>query len=1115
MRILTASVLLFISVFANAQPWLKNTIVSEHQDNFYSIQKQFDNFWKDKKVSENESENVSDGGYQQFARWENFMKERAYPSGKISDPDILIKEYERTKMMRLGNHGNQIQTANWNFVGPHVVPASGGGAGRINCIAFHPTNNNKIYVGAACGGVWQTNDGGLTWSSTTDQLASISIADIAIDPINPDNIYVATGDGYGYEVGSFWGGTYTAGVMKSTDGGLTWTQSGLTYNQSQSEIIQRLIINPQSPNILLACTRNSIYRTSNSGATWTPVQSGHFYDMEFSTQNPSIVYACDNSYLFRSTNGGITFTQYSNLITSPGRTSIAVTPADTNVVFALTESGNFYRSTNGGLTFVSQASPIPGATFYGYYDCVLAASPVDPQRAIVAGMNMFLSDDGGASWNSIGNGGGPNSYVHVDNHALAFLPGSNITFFSGNDGGFFKTTDSGNGWTDLSNGLDIKQYYRMSSSEVNPDLMYAGAQDNGTDQLLNSAWTQIYGADGMDCIADYGDENTVYVSSQGGNFAVSIDEGQSFNTITPCNGDWTTPIAQDPIDPNTIYIGCIDIHKSTNKGSTWSIITSGNFTSNILHITLAPSNHNYIYACNTNEMFMTSNGGTSWTSIVSGLPTSTAALSGIAVSSANPLHVWVTCSGYAGGSKVFKSINGGSTWTNVSGTLPNIPVDCIVYQKNTSDELYIGTDFGVYYMNDTMTDWAAYQNGLPNVIVDDIEINYTASKLRVATYGRGIWESDLITSTLYLTDAGVRSISEPSGLTCSSSFIPSLVIKNFGLDTLYNFNLKYKVDNGTLQNQPWTGVLPPSQSVSITLGSLSAGNGQHTFTAFTDLPNGIADANTLNDQKISTFEIDTTVIAYPVTENFESNAFPLNDWRVLGSQTLLSFKPVGGFGNSSYSLMADFYYMASAKSYLVSKKIDLSTAISPVNLEFNVAYAEYSSAYKDTLKVSVSTDCGLTWTSVYSKTGPALATAATTAGAFTPASNEWRAEAVNLNAWIGFPDVMVRFEALSGYGNECYIDDINLHSGPVGISELSSFNLNVSPVPFDQELNINAGSENILSMQLTDITGKIILEALNGKSNYLRINTERLSSGVYFLKVFTSKGMYVKKVVKG
>ena len=174
------------------------------------------------------------------------MKPRTFPTGEFFDPEILVKEQQKQKQsqLRLAIHP-AITSANWTFVGPTSIPSNGGGTGRVNCIRFHPTDANIVYIGAAAGGVWKTTNGGSSWTSNTDFLDALSVADIAINPRYPDSVYVATGDGYGYEVGQdFWGGTYSAGVMLSVDGGQTWNTTGLSYNQTQSSIIHRLLINP-------------------------------------------------------------------------------------------------------------------------------------------------------------------------------------------------------------------------------------------------------------------------------------------------------------------------------------------------------------------------------------------------------------------------------------------------------------------------------------------------------------------------------------------------------------------------------------------------------------------------------------------------------------------------------------------------------------------------------------------------------------------------------------------------------------------------------------------------------------------------------------------------------
>ena len=252
---------LSLSLTSYAQENWQKALVSTENDkqtdkpvNFLDIQKVFNDFWRDRTPSTEEYENGPFGGYQQFKRWEWFMEPRTFPTGEFFDPEILFKEYQNEKKVqqRLNIHP-ATTSANWSFVGPDVIPSGGGGAGRINVVRIDPSNPNTIYAGSANGGLWISKDGGLTWTTSTDFLPSLGIADIAINPRYTDTIYIATGDRDGYATGT--PGHYTAGVLVSGDGGQTWNQTGLTYSQQQTTMMFRLIINPDDPNILLEIGR--------------------------------------------------------------------------------------------------------------------------------------------------------------------------------------------------------------------------------------------------------------------------------------------------------------------------------------------------------------------------------------------------------------------------------------------------------------------------------------------------------------------------------------------------------------------------------------------------------------------------------------------------------------------------------------------------------------------------------------------------------------------------------------------------------------------------------------------------------------------------------------------
>ncbi|MFM2394581.1 MAG: hypothetical protein RLZZ546_2563, partial [Bacteroidota bacterium] len=347
--------------------------------------------------------------------------------------------------------------------------------------------------------------------------------------------------------------------------------------------------------------------------------------------------------------------------------------------------------------------------------------------------------------------------VHADKHFIAFHPLVPGTMFECNDGGLYKTTNNGTTWSDLSNGLQISQMYRIgvSQSQSNPGVI-CGLQDNGTKLNNFPNWQDLNGGDGMECILD-GSTNTIYSSYVTGQFFKNVNSDISINipllTVEKNsdgkpNGSWVTPLIIHPTNTSTLYAGFKRVYKTTNKGDTWSAISGvlDSSSENIRFMAIAPSNPNTIYASTLSKLYATTNGGTSWSQISTLTITDNFAnISNIAVDPTNPDKVFITVSGYSAGNKVWMRPSIGGTWVNYSLNLPNLPVNCIVYKQGSNEELYVGTDVGVYYTNATMPDWIPYQTGLPNVVVTDLEISYYDNKLWAGTFGRGLWKTDLYT----------------------------------------------------------------------------------------------------------------------------------------------------------------------------------------------------------------------------------------------------------------------------------------------------------------------------------------------------------------------------------
>jgi photosystem II stability/assembly factor-like uncharacterized protein len=1136
---LLAAAILFIAS-AEAQPWLKSSIVSvnntdqtEKKQNFHEIQKIFNDYWKDKTPAAEENESGDDWGYQQFKRWEWFMEPRTYPTGEFFDPEILFKEYQNQKSVqqRLSIHP-ATTAANWTFIGPSTVPSNGGGVGRINAVRIDPTDPSIVYACSANGGLWKSSTGGSNWSTFTDLLPALGVSDVAVNPNYHDSIFIGTGDRDGYENGAdFWGGTYSAGVLVSPDGGQTWNPTGLSYVQTQSNIVHRVLINPDNPNILLAATRTGIYRSQNSGVTWTLVRSGNIFDMEFRTDNSNTVYACTASILYKSTNAGATWTTaYAGLAGGDG-TVIAVTLANPNVIYSFNGGLVVKKSVDGGSTFTTMATLTNLISSQGFYNCAIAVSPINENLVFCAGAQKAVnannlggvvkSTDGGITWSASA------STVHCDHHDLLFAP-DGTTIYNTNDGGIYKSTDSGNLWSNISSGIGVKQYYRIGTSALTPYYMYGGAQDNGTDRLKNGLWQHVFGGDGMDCLIDYTNDNIAYVSSQNASFRKTTDGGSTFSTMTlPGTGDWTTPMVMDPLNHNTLYLGLSDLYKSTNAGATWTAISNNQLGGDQISVAVSPSDVNYIYSASMGNISRTNDGGVNWINISNGLPLDSTAITCVAVSSLDPLKIWVTLSGYRANKKVFYSSNGGSTWLNISGSLPNVPADCIVYQKNSQDAVYVGTDFGVYFRDATMADWIPFNTGLPNVMVDDLEIQYgSINKIRAGTYGRGIWESDLNASSVFSLDAGIVNVLTPVATQtfCDSTFSPSLVIRNFGQSTLTSVNINYQLDAGPVMVYNWVGSLASGSNASVTLPLMSASPGIHSFTLFTSDPNGSPDENSFNDSRTTTLNINANILAIPVSEGFDSAVFPPPTWTIDDPNSTLLLQhnlAVGGFGNSTTSIKARCFGIASEYATFNSSQIDFSNLLAPAKLTFSLAYAMNTTSAHDSLKVLVSVDCGSTFTVVYSKTATSLATAALHGGNFTPLDTNWRLENIDLSSFIGQSRVQIQFEFYGDHGNNIYVDDINIIDGTVGVNELTSeAKIGVYPNPTNGKVSFNFNfipKEKVI-IEIFDMVGKKIAEmnslySMNGSS--MSADLSKQSSGMYFYRITNGSGIINQgKIIK-
>ncbi|MBK7185428.1 MAG: T9SS type A sorting domain-containing protein [Ignavibacteria bacterium] len=713
----------------------------------------------------------------QFRRWEWFWQGRLTEDGSFPSPAHY--QQELAKLQRAKSVENVQAPKTWKELGPTAPDLPGqsaqwNGIGRVNVVEFSRQNPNLVYAGAASGGLWKSTDGGSNWTAVNISIIPVvGVSDIAISAQDDKVIFVATGDADAAIFGDFTGyPSFTYGVIKSTDGGVTWAQTGLSYDPSQGSLVARLWLDPRDTSIVVAATYGGVMRSSNGGASWIRAQGGVFRDLIGNPANPDVLYSTTfsesgNAGIFRSTDNGVSWTQ-TRTIAEANRIRLAVTKANGNVVGAVASrayrfngdaEGNglegVYKSTDAGTSFEKLSTTLnllhwnasgQGNGGQGFYDLAMEISPTNANHIFVGGINVWRTTTNGNTWILSAHWTGDGApWVHADHHYFKFHPTQN-KLFAAHDGGIARSTDQGISWRDASNGLRIQQYYGLATSNINPSITISGSQDNGTALSKNNGSTFVHSldGDGMMAAIDYIDPQLLYGSQYNGTFFRSTNQGNNwiFSSSRQQRGEsmaaWVSPIAADPTNQNVAYIGYSQVYKTTTGGSFWTRISNNPTSVPCRWIAVAPSDSRHIYAAYNTALWYTTDGGTNWTQQtgISGV------IMGVEVHPTDPKKIFIAIGGYSGGQKVLQVSNG--TVTNVTGTgLPNVPCNSVVYQRGTTNRLYAGTDLGVFFSDEGSGFWQPYGTGMPAALISAMRLIPTSNILRVSTYGRGIWEIDV------------------------------------------------------------------------------------------------------------------------------------------------------------------------------------------------------------------------------------------------------------------------------------------------------------------------------------------------------------------------------------
>ncbi|MBN8679929.1 MAG: T9SS type A sorting domain-containing protein [Chitinophagales bacterium] len=690
-------------------------------------------------------------GYNPYKRWEYVASMELDANGvKIPNNELAqrARAYRRAEKQRQLTESGQLSAGNWKQLGPTYWNATSSwspGLGRVTSIGLDEQNPQHLIVGSPTGGVWKTLDGCNTWTPLTDDFSTVDVYSLEISPFNANHY--------------LWGST-SGKIFRSQDGGQSWST---TSNVSGSGKVIRILYHPVDPNIVYAVSEsNGLFRSVNAGQNWTAmpgVSSIKGQDVEFKPGDPNTIYFSGIN-VFKSANGGNSFTQITGFGTADNNHKmIGVTPANPAVVYVVESIGGrfngFYKSTDSGDSFTKLHDD--SVNFFGYSatgdddrgqaprDMDVAAHPFDAEEVHIAGIHTWKSHNGGLNFEltshwvpstaaSLGVG-----YNHADVDLLKFY-GDRL--WVGTDGGIFSSDDHAETYQNRSVGLGIREFYKIGVSKTSPNVVSGGSQDNGTSVMRtnNRLWVDWLGADGMETFVDWNNANILYGTSQYGSMYKSTNQGNTRSSISKPpdveDGAWVTPFEQDPQVSGTIYVAFEDVWKSPNSGNSWvkiSDLADGNFN----HLKLAPSDRNRIYAARGSNLYTTANGGGNWATTTKAWGTSS--ISFITVHPQQPQRVVIVTS-----SNVYQSMDAGATWTTMTAGLPSGTKYCAIWENTGKNGLYVGGFGFVAYTNDDLNgQWVGFFDGLPNVRVYELEINYISNTIFAGTYGRGLWESPL------------------------------------------------------------------------------------------------------------------------------------------------------------------------------------------------------------------------------------------------------------------------------------------------------------------------------------------------------------------------------------
>ena len=690
----------------------------------------------------------------------------------------------------------------------------GGMSGRVTAIDVVTNDPDVMYVGTASGGLWKSTSGGIKWDPIFDKEATASIGAIAIQQSNPSVIWVGTGEGNPRN--SLNGGF---GIYRSLDGGKNWKLMGLENTRH----IHRVIIDPTNPNTIYVGAIGSpwgehpergVFKTTDGGKTWNKILFANnktgVGDMVMDPTNPNKLIVAmwehkrdpwffksggPGSGIFITHDGGVTWEKRTDADGLPkgelGRIGLAIAANKPNIVYALIEAKKnaLYKSIDGGFTFkkLNDKEDIGNRPFY-YSD--IFVDPQNENRVFSVFTYVNVSEDGGKNFEQLMPAYGVDNGVHPDHHAWWIHPSDGSFMIDGNDGGMNITRDGGKTWRFVGN-LPVAQFYHINVDNEFPYNVYGGMQDNGSwrgpayvwrsQGIRNDYWQEISFGDGFDVVPDPDDSRYGWSMSQQGNVGRYDHITGNNYTVKPTHSDpdvklrfnWNAAINIDPFDSNTLYFGSQFVHKSTDKGLTWKVISpdlttndpekqkqgdSGGLTmdatgaenyTTILVIEPSPLERNMLWAgSDDGKVHYTQNGGQTWIDVsanLKGLPKGSWIVQ-IKASNKTKGEALLVANDYRRFNYtpyVYRTTNYGKTWERiVDGTDSKSYALSIIEDPVERNLMFLGTDDGLYISLNAGSSWTKWTHGFPTVSVKDLVIHPREHDLVIGTFGRAAWVLD-------------------------------------------------------------------------------------------------------------------------------------------------------------------------------------------------------------------------------------------------------------------------------------------------------------------------------------------------------------------------------------